>query len=270
MNDTPLAAAAERTARNLSDHPWLERLARAGFAASGLLHLVIGWVAAQVALGGRGEADQGGALEALRDAPGGPVLLWACVVGFAALALWQALEAIFGGGEAKDRLKAAGKAVLYGALGATSLTFALGGSTDSGESSTDLTATLMGMPLGRLLVGAVGLAVIAAGGYHVYKGLAKRFLDDLQPTADDGGPVGATVVGSGMVGYAAKGVALAIVGGLFVLAAATADPERSTGLDGALKLLVQQPLGGALLLAIALGLVLFGIYSFARARFADL
>jgi hypothetical protein len=72
-----------------------------------------------------------------------------------------------------------------------------------------------------------------------------------------------------MAGYAAKGVALAIVGGLFVLAAVRADPEESTGMDGALKLLAGQPLGTVLLLAVALGLVLYGLYSFARAKYAD-
>ena len=47
MTDTD----AGRAARRLSDHPWLERLARVGYAGSGLVHLVIGWIALQVALG---------------------------------------------------------------------------------------------------------------------------------------------------------------------------------------------------------------------------
>lgn len=261
-------SGAENAGRRLSQHPWLERLARAGFAASGLVHLLIGSIAARVALGGGGEADQGGALEALRGAPAGAVVLWACVVGFFALALFQVLEAVFGGGELKDRGKAAGKAVVYAALGGTTLTFALGGSSDSGESSTDLTARLMEAPMGRVLVGVVGLVVVGVGAYHVYKGLAKTFLEDLHGTG--GGRLGRAVELSGMVGYAAKGVSLAIVGGLFVLAAVRASPEESTGMDGALKLLAGQPLGTVLLLAVALGLVLYGLYSFARARYADL
>lgn len=262
-------ADAERAAPRLSDHPWLERLARVGYAGSGLVHLLIGWIAAGVALGSGGEADQGGALQALRDAPFGPFLLWACVVGFAALAVFQALEAVLGTGEdTKDRVKEGGKAVLYAALGVTTLTFAMGGSSDSGETSTDLTARLMEAPLGRVLVGLVGLGIIGVGAYHVYKGVAKKFLEDLRTTG--GGTVGRGVEISGTVGYVAKGVALAIVGGLFALAAAQADPQESTGLDGALKLLAGQPLGTVLLLAVALGLVLYGLYSFARARYADL
>lgn len=261
------ADAATDAAQQLADHPWLDRLARAGFAASGLLHLLIGWIAGRVALGGGGDADQSGALEALRDAPAGPLLLWACVLGFAALALVQLLGALLDG-EIKERVRAGGKAVLYGVLAFTAGTFAVGGSRDSGETSADLTATLMAAPAGRVLVGLVGLVVIGVGGYHVYKGLSKTFLKDLRTTG--GGTVGTGVVATGVVGYAAKGVALAVVGGLFVLAGVQADPEESTGMDGALKLLAEQPFGTALLLVVAVGIALYGVHSFARARYGRL
>ena len=64
-----------------------------------------------------------------------------------------------------------------------------------------------------------------------------------------------------------KGVALAIVGVLFVTAAATANPSKATGLDGALHTLRDQPAGVALLVIVALGFIAYGIYSFARARY---
>lgn len=264
-----LSSGAEQTARRLADHPWLERLARIGFVGSGLIHLIIGWIAARVALGdGGGDADQSGALQAVRDAPMGAVLLWICVVGFVALAIFQLLEGIVGGGELSDRAKAIGKGVLYAALGATSFTVARGGSSDSSETSTDFTATLLEAPAGRLLVGAVALAVMATGGYHIYKGLTKKFLEDLTTTG--GGQVGRGVEIAGMVGYAAKGVALVVMGILFGLAAWQSDPEEATGMDGALKTLAEQPFGVVLLLVVALGLMLYGLYSFARARYARL
>lgn len=270
MNAPPTSGGqADRTARRLADHPWLEKLARVGFVGSGIIHLLIGWIAIQVALGsGGGEADQGGALEALSSVPLGAVLLWVCVAGFLALALFQLLEGIVGGGELSDRAKAFSKAVLYGALGASTFSVARGGSTDSSETTTDVTARLLEAPLGRLLVALVALAVIGAGAWHVYKGVTKKFLEDL--TATGGGSLGRGVEIAGMTGYAAKGVALVVMGGLFGLAAWQADPEEATGLDGALKTLAEQPLGTVLLLVVALGLVLYGLYSFARARYADL
>lgn len=268
MTSSRLGTGAEHTARRLADHPWLERLARIGFVGSGIIHLLIGWIALQVALGGGGEADQGGALEAVRQAPMGGVLLWVCVLGFAALALFQLLEGLVGGGETTDRAKALGKAVLYAALGATTFGVARGGSTDSSQTSQDLTATLMAAPAGRLLVAAVALGVLAVGGYHIYKGLKKKFLEDLQTTG--GGQTGRGVEWAGVIGYVAKGVALLVVGGLFGVAAAQGDAKESTGLDGALKTLADQPFGSVLLVLVALGLILFGLYSFARARFARL
>jgi hypothetical protein len=71
-----------------------------------------------------------------------------------------------------------------------------------------------------------------------------------------------------MAGYVAKGVALVVVGGLFVFAALQSDPEEATGLDGALKVVAEQSYGTVLLLLVALGLAAYGVYSFARARFA--
>ncbi|WP_010149207.1 DUF1206 domain-containing protein [Serinicoccus profundi] len=255
-----------RKARQVADHPWLEKLARIGFAASGLIHVLIGGIALRVALGSGGEADQGGALQAVREAPAGALILWVCVLGFLALALFQLLDGLLGGGEIGDRVKAVGKGVLYAALGLTTLTFARGGSSDSSQSSQDLTATLMQAPLGRVLVGIVGLAVIGVGGYHLYKGATKKFLEDLKSTG--GASLGTGVTVTGMVGYIAKGVALLVVGGLFAIAAWQADPEEAQGMDGALKMLAGQPFGTALLVVVAVGLVAYGVYSFARARYA--
>lgn len=267
VSSTPSTSAGQ-AARRVSDHPWLERLARVGFAASGLLHLMIGWVAARIALGGSGEADQGGALQEVRDAPFGELLLWGTVVGFAALALFQLLHGLVRGGELADRVKALSRVVLYAVLGGTAFVVARGGSTDGEETTQDVTATLLQAPLGRLLVGALGLAVVGVAVYHAYKGGSKKFLETLTTTGS--GAVGRGVVAAGMVGYVAKGVALLIVGLLFLVAAWTADPDEAAGLDGALQTLAQQPFGTALLLAVALGLVLYGLYSFARARYERL
>lgn len=267
MNARELGQEAAEAAHGVSRHRWVEKLARAGYAASGLIHIVIGWIAAQVALGGGGDADQSGALGSLRSAPGGAVLLWVCVAGFAALALWQLVDAVAGADEVKDRVKDGAKAVVYGVLAATAFSFTSGGGGSSGEQRTDdLTATLMGMPFGRVLVGAVGVGVVVVGGYHVYKGISDKFLDDLQTTG--GGSTGKGVLWAGRLGYPAKGLALAIVGLLFVAAAWQADPEEAGGLDAALKALTDQPLGTVLLLLVAVGLALYGLYSFARARYA--
>lgn len=252
----------------------LEFIARFGYAGSGLVHLLIAWIAGQVALGSSsGEADEAGALEQLGGSPLGAVLLWVCVAGFAALAVWHLIEAVVphhspAREQLVDRGKALGKAALYGVLGWTALRVVTGSGADSGETTTEATGTLMSAPAGQLLVGAVGVIVLAVGGYHVYKGVSKNFVQDLQRTGQR--EVSRAVQVLGVTGYVAKGAALGVVGGLIGVAALQADPDQPTGLDAALKTLRDQPLGEVILLLVALGLAAYGLYSFARARYASM
>ncbi|NNM45355.1 DUF1206 domain-containing protein [Knoellia koreensis] len=263
MDSTDVKGAADRA----SDHPALTAAARAGYAVSGLIHLLIGWIALQVALGGGGKnADQSGALSTLAGNPLGKALLWVAVIGFLALAIVQLAEALLASGEGKDlwkdRGKAVGQMVLYLALASSALTFARGGSKNSRSQSQDFTASLLDKPGGRLLVIVIGLAVLAAGGYHVYKGWSEKFLEDLESHPGRA----ATVLGR--VGFIAKGLVLAIVGVLFVAAGLHRRAAEASGMDGALKSLREQPFGTILLILIAAGLVAFGLYCFARAKHA--
>jgi hypothetical protein len=114
-----------------------------------------------------------------------------------------------------------------------------------------------------VLLVAAGLAIIAAGAFYAYRGVSRKFMEDLQ----DPGDGRAAIKWIGTIGYAAKGVVLAVVGVLIITAAATADPSKSSGLDGGLKTLGSQPYGVFLLAGIAAGLICYGVYSMARARY---
>jgi hypothetical protein len=259
-----------RSARQASDHPVLETAARVGYAVSGVLHLLIGWIALQVAwgFGSSGKsADQTGALQSLAENGMGKAVLWAGVLGFLGLGVWQLADAAFGHpGSDKEawggRAKALSKAVVYLALAWTTFGFARGQSSDSKQQTVDFTASLMEKPGGQWLVGIVGLVIIGVGGYHVWKGATKRFLRDLEEHP------GMWASRAGRVGYIAKGAALAVVGGLFIAAAIHGNAKEASGLDGALRTLKEQPFGPALLTGIAVGLAAYGLYSFSRAKHA--
>jgi type IV secretory pathway VirB2 component (pilin) len=257
-----VAEGADRVERQ----PVLQLGVRVGYAVSGVLHLLIGWIALQVAWSGSGNsADLTGAFGTLAGGTLGPLPLWLAVVGFVALGLWQFAYGL-AARSAKDsspwaqRAKGISKAALYFALASASFSAAKGQPQSSKAQSADFTATLLQQTGGRLLVAFMGLAVIGVGGYHVVKGWTRKFLHDL-----DEHP-GRLATRAGVAGYIAKGIALAVVGILFATAAVQDSSSNATGLDGALRALRQQPFGPLLLTVVALGIATYGVYSFVRAR----
>ncbi len=252
-------------ARELGDSKAVEWGARLGYVSAGVLHLLLGWLALNLAWGSHGDdrrADQSGALATVADTGPGQVLLWVLAVGFTLLAVWQLTEVLNKHRETSDRAKAAGKLVGYAALAFTGYVFAIGERTNSRKQTRDFTRTLMDAPAGQLLVGAVGLGVLAIAAYHVHKGWKEKFLQDLVEHP------GTWAVVAGRVGYIAKGVALGVVGVLFVIAAVQHRSKEATGLDGALRTLQDAPFGAWVLTAVGLGIAVYGVYSFARARYA--
>jgi hypothetical protein len=259
-----VASAADK----VEGHPVLQNGARAGYALSGFLHLIIAWIALQIAWTASGKAaDQSGALQTLAGSSLGRFALWVGVLGFLALGLWQLASALAvrTHGESSqwaDKVKGFSKAVVYLALAWTSFSFARGHPSNSKAQSSDFTATLLQQTGGRLLVGVIGLVIIGVGGYHVVKGWTKKFLTDLRENP------GIFATHAGVIGYIAKGIALALVGVLFVTAAVQNSADKATGLDGALRSLGQQAFGPWLLTAAGLGIGAYGLYSLARAKHA--
>lgn len=262
--------SASGAVENVQNSDLFEKAARAGHFVSGLLHILIGYIAIRLAFGQGGNADQSGALAELGSKPGGSIALWVAVVAFVALALWRVMEAIVGkksdedAGSVTDRLKAASLAVVYIAFAWSTYGFASGSGESSGQQNAGMTAQLMENTLGKFVLIVVGLVIVGVGGYHVYKGVSKNFLDDLE------GYSGKAVERLGIAGYVAKGIALIGAGGLVVAAVFTSDPSKATGIDGAIKTLGSQPFGQVLLVAAGIGIALYGLYAFVLARYAKM
>lgn len=263
------AESAKDTGQQIEHSQSFGALITVGLLAYGVVHLLVAWIALQLAWTGTGQsASQEGALQQLASGTVGDLLIWVTAVGLFALTLWQVFEAIWGHRDREEgrgrivkRLGSAGKAVVYLALGINAVTTAVG-SSSSGNGEQTMTAKLMSGTAGRYLVGLIGIAVMVVGGRLVYRGLKKKFTRDLT------GGVSPAVVRLGQIGYVAKGVALAVVGVLFVVAAVTFDAKRAGGLDGALRSLRGQAFGPILLTVLALGIACFGLYCFAWSRHA--
>jgi hypothetical protein len=268
--------ASSATVTDIVQNGAFERFARFGYVVSGLLHIAIGYLAIRVAQGTGGDVDQSGALAEVAARRGGDIALWVAAVGFLAMALWRLVETALGRStdpksqrtllELSDRAKALGLAAVYFALAYSAFGFARGAGESAGQQNSTMSARLMQTGAGTAALIVTGLVIVAVGGYHVFKGATQNFLDDLKGT----GTSSALVRQLGTVGYIVKGLAIIGTGVVVVVAASRADPSQATGLDGALKTLAAQPFGPALVIAAALGLITYGLYSFAMARYTKM
>jgi len=256
------------TARQVQQNQPYRVLVKVGLVAYGVVHLVIAWLAFRLAFGeAEGEASNTGALRQLAQTPIGLVLMWLVVVGMATLVVWQAVAAGVGYTEydgskrVRKRLGAVGRMVIYAALGVAATQIAIGARTDS-NTEQQVTSGLLGLPGGPILVGLVGVAIVGYGGWNIVKGLTGRYNEEIRTQLQGAGKVLA------VLGHVAKGIAFAVMGALFVWAAASYDPQKAGGLDAALNTIRSQPAGSLLLVIIAVGIACFGVWCFLWAAHA--
>ena len=244
-----VAAKAERAGEQAHESEWLDHAIRIGLVAYGVVHLMVGWLAVQLALGDKEESADN--------------------AGMVLLVVWRLLEFALGFQDESDtkkrwrkRATSLGKAILYGALAWSAIKTGVGSGSSGGTDST--TAKVMNLPGGQILVGLVGLSIIGFGAVLIYRGWSEKFTEHLDAEGQSG-KEGSTYILLGKVGYIAKGIAIGIVGGLFTYAAITHDAKKSGGLDQALQKVLEQPFGQILLIVIGLGIACYGLFSFARA-----
>ncbi|MGP9526649.1 DUF1206 domain-containing protein [Glutamicibacter sp. AOP5-A2-18] len=252
-------------AHQVARHPWFERLARLGYVANGVLHATMGILAAFVASGGHAKADQSGAMRALAAQPFGIVLLWICAAGALLLGLWSLAQLFLPEKELRERLKFAGTAVVFLAVGFTFGRFAVGSPSDSGKTTSSFSGELMKSFAGRAVIVIIGLILLGMACYYIYKGVSKKFLKDLENSSRR--DISKAITYTGMIGYPAKGLVLGALGVLFIVATVQGDPKEASGIDGALKAIRDQSFGPIVLGVIGVGLVIYALYLILRARY---
>jgi hypothetical protein len=258
------------TARRASDSPVARALARVGLVARGVIYILIGWLAIEVAIGHSSQRpSQAGALHLLAGTSYGLITLWILGVGFAGYALWRLSEAAFGvTGEkpgAGPRLKSLVRAIVYAFLSALTFKVIAGSSGNQNRKQQDLTATVMHHQGGQWLVGIVGLVIVIVGLMLVAEGIRRKFMKYLR-TGEMNLRTRKIVERLGMIGTTARGVVFAIVGALIVDAAVSFNAKKAGGLDKALLTLRHQIFGEFLLIIVALGVIIFGVYGLCEAR----
>jgi len=249
-----------------------EVMARIGYAARGLIYLLVGALAFLAAMSAKAHpTGSRGALQGLLDEPFGKGLLTAAALGLAAFAAWRLTDAIFD----TDRLGRSLKGIVVrsarvvsGLIYAGSAFFALSlvfgwGTGEDHEAHRDWTVWLLDVPYGPWLLGLVGAIVIGAGCAFIHKGWRMTFRTRLSLTDR----VERWVVPMGRVGFLARGLVFGLAGLLLILGAVHGNSFEGQGLGGALRALERQPHGWLLLAATSLGLAAYGAFGLVEAAF---
>jgi hypothetical protein len=258
--------AAGQHGRRIHQSRTFDVFVAVGLITYGIVHLLIAFIAIKIAwTGAKGNDSQDAALAALAQTAFGEALLWLTALGLAALALWQVFETIWRRNPREGtfnrtfgRVGSTFSAVAYLTLCVSATRVALAGrAARDGRRSTTTTSPTEEVLL-RILIIVIGAVFVVLAVRSVYRGLRRRFDDDLKKS------VNSKVLVLGQAGYIGKGITLGIVGALMIVTAIDGK-TGPPGVEAVLRLLNLSPAGGVLLLLKALGLALFGFYCFAWA-----
>ena len=249
--------------------PWIERLARFGYAAKGAVYALVGGLALAAVLSSQGQTTgSSGALASIADSSLGRAALIIIAFGLAGYTLWSLVRAVRNPENDSGARRAyyGVAAALYGLLAVEAARLGLGnggGGGGGGGGASHWTGKLMQQPFGQWLVGIGGLA-IAVFGLHQLWNAWRVDLDDHLAMGSMRPRTRTWAVRSGRLGLAARGGVLTIIGAYTLIAAVQADPSESRGIGGVLQMLQDTPW---LLGIVALGLIAYGLYNFVRARY---
>jgi hypothetical protein len=257
----------KKVARKAS--PWIDRLARMGYVAKGVVYVVIGFLALREALGIGGETTGlSSAFRSIGSQPFGGIMVALLAAGLACYALWKLVQGIMDpdekGSDAHGILRRVGyvgSGAIHGCLAFIAAQSILGAE-DSSEDAATANAMAYQPPLGQLVV---GLVVIGVGLYQLYAAYEAKFLPELK--LERMGEAGTRwITYAGRVGTTARALAIGVAGAFLLLAAYQSDPSEARGLGEALETLQRQPLGSYMFATIAAGLIVYGVFMFAVPR----
>jgi hypothetical protein len=272
---SPQVGEAKQEAAEAAQSPWTRGLARWGLVSRGTLYLLVGVIAMDVSIGGGQRVrDRSGALSTVADTWPGKLLIGAVAVGLLGYALWRFAEALLGrpleGGEPDPwwkRFSYVARGFWYlGLFGAAASV--LVGADESSNKEDRYTARVLEWPAGRWLVGAIGLGIVGAGVFNLWRAVTGSFREELK-LRKMGELEDRAFTTIGRIGFLARGLVFGLIGFFLVRAAYQYDAKEAVGLDGALAKVLRQDYGDTLLAFVAAGLLAFGLYCFVEARYRD-
>ena len=256
---------------------WIEVLARTGYAARGIVYVIIGGFAVLAAFGETEAKGTKGAIASILAQPFGYVMVWMVAAGMAAFSIWRLIQAFRDtdehGTDPKGlavRAGLLGGAVSYGAIAVVAAGLAQGTRSAAqsdegggGDPTGGWIATAYEMGIGWLLIYGVAALFAIVGAAHVVKG-AKAGFEKYFRCGED---VMRWVRPLSRFGLIARGIVFFILAVLALTGGQAYDVQDRPGLLDALQVVQGYSFGWVVLLVIALGLLAFGAYSLAEARY---
>jgi hypothetical protein len=253
--------------------PWIERLARVGYAAKALLYITVGYLASQTALGPGGKVtDTQGALREVHDVSYGRALLFVVALGLLGYGLWRVVEAVMDperrGTDWKGLAVRAGflvRGLFHGVLALTAFRFALQERTGAArDQAREWTARAFDLPAGELLVSLAAAYVAGYGAYQFYRAWSPKMQRHLH-LSELPQEISRWVLAVSRFGIAARGVIFCFTGFFLIRAVLRHDAAEAGGLRESLRALAA--LGRWPFIAVAFGLVAYGLYELVNARY---
>lgn len=256
-------------------HHWVVTLGRIGWVAKGVVYALTGVLALKVGLDRLGgaqdteEANQTGAISTIAQQQFGPALLWLLAIGLFVYVAWRIVSILLPAeNEAKTWVNRIGYTVsvlVYIALALSAISIARNpGTSDAAEGREDakveqLTADVLGWTGGRYLVGAIGLLLLGIGAAFAWKGIGGSFAKQVENRRV--GPFSWDLIHKlGVVGWVGRGAMMGLIGWFVLRAAIEFNASEAHGLDESLRRVADDPLGQALVLVVAVGLLVYGAF----------
>jgi hypothetical protein len=268
----PLISLRRAVRKGPSDAPGrvVDLLGRLGLVGYGVVHLVVAWLALEVAHGvPNASPDARGAIGTIAATPGGLIALILGAIGLVAFAVWQISAAavgfrwVHGGERFRKRVGAVSKSIAMGGLAMIVVSYLVGKGSD-GATVQAVAADVLALPAGRILLGLGAATIVVIAAAMIFTGLRRTFMGDLDLRGASEA-TRRTIELVGAAGHLARALAMGVVGVLTGAAALFADAKRAGGLDAALRALGSTALGAGLLVVVAVGFAAFGLFCFVDA-----
>ncbi|HJL15334.1 MAG TPA: DUF1206 domain-containing protein [Sandaracinaceae bacterium LLY-WYZ-13_1] len=257
---------------------WVEKAARAGYAAKGVVYALVGGLAvASVVTASGSVGGSRNAVQTIGQQPFGQFLLVLTGIGLLGYALWRFIQSGFDpeheGNDKSGKVKRVGYAasgVVHVLLAVAAFQMATGGGGGgSGSQRTYIRELMMVDTIGSILTMAVGVFILGFALYEFYKAVSKSFVDELKT-----GKMSATtrtwVIRIARGGLVARGIVFGLIGVGVLKAGINTNPSQVQGVGGALHEIGSQPFGAILLVLVAGGLAAYGAYQVALARYRQI